>query len=97
MGHRKSSAALLIVCERIFLLLGADHSSADQVRTKDDELLKRVLNTQSSPGQVSQKSRGIFVWKLPVKSCYNEIHEITGYFSNQNEIKLLCFVLFIDY
>ena len=30
MGHRKSSAALLIVCERIFLLLGADHSSADQ-------------------------------------------------------------------
>ena len=43
MGHRKSSAALLIVCERIFLLLGADHSSADQVRTKDDELLKRVL------------------------------------------------------
>ena len=37
-GHRKSSAALLIVCERIFLLLGAD-----QVRTKDDELLKRVL------------------------------------------------------
>ena len=43
-GHRKSSAALLIVCERIFLLLGADYSSADQVRTKDDELLKRVLD-----------------------------------------------------
>ena len=43
MGHRKSSAALLIVCERIFLLLGADHSSVDQVQTKDDELLKRVL------------------------------------------------------
>ena len=42
-GHRKSSAALLIVCEHIFLLLGADYSSADQVRTKDDELLKRVL------------------------------------------------------
>ena len=42
-GHRKSSAALLIVCERIFLLLGVDFSSADQVRTKDDELLKRVL------------------------------------------------------
>ena len=42
MGRRKSSAALLIVCERIFLLLGADYSSADQVRTKDDELLKRV-------------------------------------------------------
>ena len=41
-GHRKSSAALLIVCECIFLLLGADYSSADQVRTKDDELLKRV-------------------------------------------------------
>ena len=41
-GHRKSSAALPIVCERIFLLLGADYSSADQVRTKDDELLKRV-------------------------------------------------------
>ena len=40
MGHRKSSAALLIVCERIF----ADHSSADQVQTKDDELLKRVFN-----------------------------------------------------
>ena len=45
-GHRKSSAALLIVCERIFLLLGADHSSADQVRTKDDELLKRVYTTR---------------------------------------------------
>ena len=43
-GHRKSSAALLIVCERIFLLLGAAYSSADQVRTKDDELLKRVLD-----------------------------------------------------
>ena len=42
MGRRKSSAALLIVCERIVLLLGADYSSADQVRTKDDELLKRV-------------------------------------------------------
>ena len=42
-GHRKSSAALLIVCECIFLLLGADYSSADQVRTKNDELLKRVL------------------------------------------------------
>ena len=27
---RKSSAALLIVCERNFLLLGADYSSADQ-------------------------------------------------------------------
>ena len=40
MGRRKSSAALLIVCERIFLLLGADYSSADQVRTKDDEYWK---------------------------------------------------------
>ena len=48
MGHRKSSAALLIVCERIFLLLGADYSSADQVWTKDDELLKRVLVEMAS-------------------------------------------------
>ena len=38
----KSSAALLIVCERNFLLLGADYFSADLVRTKDDELLKGV-------------------------------------------------------
>ena len=44
-GHRKSSAALLIVCERNFLLLGADYFSADLVRTKDDELLKGVLGT----------------------------------------------------
>ena len=42
----KSSAALLIVCERNFLLLGADYFSADLVRTKDDELLKGVLDSQ---------------------------------------------------
>ena len=48
-GHRKSSAALLIVCERIFLLLGADYSSADQVRTKDDELLKRLQELYKYP------------------------------------------------
>ena len=30
------------LCERNFLLLGADYFSADLVRTKDDELLKGV-------------------------------------------------------
>ena len=39
---RKRTAALLVVCERNFLLLGADYFSADLVRTKDDELLKGV-------------------------------------------------------
>ena len=39
MGHRKSSAALLIVCEHIFYCL----ARTILVRTKDDELLKRVL------------------------------------------------------
>ena len=68
MGHRKSSAALLIVCERIVLLLGADYSSADQVRTKDDALLKRVLMTLDvdnvGPETFLKSGSEICVWPL---------------------------------
>ena len=63
-GHRKSSAALLIVCERIFSLLGADYSSADQVRTKDDELLKRVLESKLQQRDSVKSS--------PIKGLSNE-------------------------
>ena len=44
-GLLKVARLCWYVCERNFLLLGADYFSADLVRTKDDELLKGVLVT----------------------------------------------------
>ena len=53
----KSSAALLIVCERNFILLGADYFSADLVRTKDDELLKGVSLSKERQNELLKRKR----------------------------------------